>query len=174
MSMISIEVRHVNLAALNPDRLRAALRDGLQTAGGLIAVEMKSQVDGPFGPQKKRYGSLTSLLVNSIHVRQDDEHSITIAPRVHYAEWVEKGRKPGKLPSMWHGSDFMEWVRLRVMGGNITSKKRHASYLDAAWGIGFAIKMRGIKPNPFVARTAEKTREQATTALRIALAKALT
>lgn len=164
MSMISIEVRHVNLAALNPDRLRAALRDGLQIAGGLIATEMRQEA--PNGRN--------SHLANSIHVRQDDEHSITVAPGAHYAEWVEKGRKPGKLPSMWHGSDFMEWVRLRVMGGNITSKKRHASYLDAAWGIGFAIKMRGIKPNPFVARTAEKTREQATTAIRIALAKALT
>lgn len=160
MSM-QIEVKLPQIAALSDASLRTALQKGLHTAGGIVAAEMRQQAPG----------GLNSHLKNSIHAQFESESSIVIAPGVSYAEAIEKGRKPGKLPNMFHGSDFMEWVRLRIVGGRIRSKKRHAEYLDAAWQIGFAIKMRGIKANPFVQRTFEQTQQRANAAVQAAIAR---
>lgn len=88
-----------------------------------------------------------SALVNSIRVERVAELHYWAGPNVNYDRLVEDGRPAGKMPGTANG--LMEWVRLRT---KLTGKP-----LDrAAFAIARAIGRRGIKPQPYVAPTAEK------------------
>ncbi|KAF0812793.1 hypothetical protein IGB42_02636 [Andreprevotia sp. IGB-42] len=143
---------------LDAQRMRLALQRapaGLNhVLGGVVdgAAQMVAAVAKAEAPK-----GLNSQLVNSIQIERAGELERLVRPNTEYAQYVHDGRKPGKLPDMRPGSDFMEYVRLRVRPDgkkrDLRSNRQYRGYLDDAWGIAFAIKARGIAPNPFMART---------------------
>lgn len=89
----------------------------------------------------------SSGLRNSIAISRKAPLHFRVAPGMNYAMNVETGREPGKIPGMDKG--LMEWVRFRT---GLTG-----SPLDrATFAIARAIGRRGIKPQPYVAPTAER------------------
>lgn len=88
-----------------------------------------------------------SNLVNSILVARKAPLHFRVSPGVAHGLWVETGREPGKVPGMDKG--LMEWVRFRT---GLTG----APLDRATFAIARAIGRRGIKPQPYVAPTAER------------------
>lgn len=65
-----------------------------------------------------------------------------------YGEWVDKGRKAGKMPPV---SAIEKWVEQRKIQFR-DNRGRFESYNSTAWAIAKSIKKRGIPPTKFYSR----------------------
>ncbi|MCE5182368.1 MAG: hypothetical protein LLG15_11250 [Betaproteobacteria bacterium] len=101
-----------------------------------VAREMRVQTPKAF-----------STLTQSVRAEQVGFLHYRAITGVNYARDVEEGRPAGKMPGT--GSGLMEWVRLRT-------KLQGKDLARATFAIARAIGRRGIKLNPFAARTEEK------------------
>lgn len=114
-----------------------------------------------------------TTLTNSITAEPEGPWQLSIRPHTAYALWVAKGRKPGKaLPRFGAGVPAVEWLRRRLVDAaraanpKFRKARRGSARAQAfedeletrylAWSR--AVKARGIKPNPFVKRTADAFR----------------
>jgi hypothetical protein len=112
-----------------------------------------------------------SVMTNSITAEREGAWAVLIGPHSVYAKWVIGGRRPGKgLPRFSQGLPAVEWLRRRLVdaaraanpkfrkrsrAGDALEMSLEARYM--AWSR--AVKVRGIKANPFVARTADAFRD---------------
>lgn len=116
-----------------------------RTARGRLLTAMRRSVRTAERTMKKEAPVDTGRLRSTIKTKVKDGGTLFkstegwIYPTVKYAEYVETGRKAGKFPPT---KALEGWAR------------RHGipTYLVAR-----AIATKGIKPNPFVARTKTKT-----------------
>lgn len=151
-------------------RLRAlaqALAPELRRTRGVLAqlVAQRMRVNAPKG--------VRSLLTNSIRAEEEGADSHLVKPNVAYAAAVEKGRRPGKgLPRFFDpaASGAVAWLEARLAGARrlanpkyrkarTGSKRGQAEELelrDAYMAWSRAVKLRGIKAQPFVRPTAEQ------------------
>lgn len=120
----------------SPEVMTRHLGQKLERAAREVSREMERQVPKAF-----------SHLRNSIQVSRKAPLHFRVAPGMNYALNVETGREPGKIPGMDKG--LMEWVRFRT---GLTG----APLDRATFAIARAIGRRGIKPQPYVAPTAER------------------
>lgn len=142
MIEISIAVDSARaLAAIerSPQTLRAALSLSLDRAAEEVAREMRQAAPKAF-----------STLTNSIRAIKVGELDRLIAPGVDYARFVEEGARP-HWPGIRNG--LREWVAFRTGARGPDLERR--TFLIAR-----AISRRGIKAQPFVAPTAERTRSR--------------
>lgn len=65
-----------------------------------------------------------------------------------YGEWVDKGRKAGKMPPV---SAIEKWVKRRKIQFR-DNKGRFETYNSTAWAIAKSIKKRGIPASNFYSR----------------------
>ncbi|MFN3303046.1 MAG: hypothetical protein ACK44A_04925 [Roseateles sp.] len=115
-----------------------------------------------------------TTLTNSITAEPEGPLQLFIGPRTAYALWVARGRKPGKgLPRFAQGLPAVEWLRRRLVDAaraanpkfrKARSGSARAQAFEAeletrylAWSR--AVRARGIKPNPYVKRTADAFRQ---------------
>lgn len=70
-----------------------------------------------------------------------------------YGEWVDKGRKAGKMPPIKNskGEGILKWVEQRKIQFR-DNRGRFESYNSTAWAIAMSIKKRGIPPTKFYSR----------------------
>lgn len=154
----SVAKRYRSAAAAVVSHLRAELHG--------LAAEITSRM------RQEAPKDLTTL-TNSITAEPQGPWAIFIGPATAYALWVAKGRKPGKaLPRFATGLPAVEWLRRRLVQAATAANpkfrkaragsKRAQAFEDElqsrylAWSR--AVKARGIKPNPYVKRTADAFR----------------
>lgn len=131
-----------------------------------------------------------STLTNSIEGRRENALSYFIAPSTAYAVYVHKGRRPGKgLPRFYDpaSASLQAWLEETMARSaraqnpkwrkaKVGSKRRTAyeqELRDRYMALSRHVKAHGIKPNPFVTRTAEQWRSLAPATLRAAVRRAL-
>ena len=70
-----------------------------------------------------------------------------------YGEWVDKGRKAGKMPPIKNskGEGILKWVEQRKIQFR-DNRGRFESYNSTAWAIAMSIKKRGIPASNFYSR----------------------
>ena len=161
----------------------AALRGELSTTLDWLAPRVAATM-------RQEAPKFVSTLTNSITVVREDALSRLVKPTVAYAYNVEKGRKPGKgLPRFYDpaAANAQKWLESKLNGalraaspkyrpGKIGSKRRTAfeqELRDRYMAWSRHVKLKGIKPNPFVQRTADQWRQLAPAALRAALRRGL-
>jgi hypothetical protein len=66
-----------------------------------------------------------------------------------YGEWVDKGRKPGKMPPF---GAIYAWVARRKIQFKDTKTKKFLSYSETARRVMIKIKAKGIEPSDFYTR----------------------
>ena len=66
-----------------------------------------------------------------------------------YGEWVDKGRKPGKMPPF---GAIYAWVARRKIQFKDTKTKKFLSYSETARRVMIKIKAKGIQPTDFYTR----------------------
>jgi len=66
-----------------------------------------------------------------------------------YGEWVDKGRKPGKMPPF---GAIYAWVARRKIQFKDTKTKKFLSYSETARRVMIKIKAKGIDPSDFYTR----------------------
>lgn len=82
----------------------------------------------------------TGQLSRGIAITKVSELHLFVAPSDIYGAYVERGRRPGKLP----GIGVRDWVKQKLKPGG----EREIDRLD--WVISAAIRKRGIPPRPFM------------------------
>lgn len=159
--------------------VRAELAAELRRQAGLVAVRMKLEAPKDL-----------SALTNSVREERVSDEEWLVRPTVAYAKWVVHGRKPGKgLPRFFDlaTGGVQGWLDRRLMDARravnpkyrrarIGSGRRTAEELelrDRYWALSRAIKARGIKPDPFIERTAAAVAPDVRAALRAAAARAV-
>ena len=129
-----------------------------------------------------------TTLTNSITADKRSELEWFVGPHVEYDLWVEKGRKPGKgLPPFFSpaAASAVAWLQGQLgatgLAGPVNpawrklkvgSKRRNQAELElrdryTAWSR--SVKLRGIKPSPFVKPTADAFRALVPTRLMAAV-----
>ena len=63
-----------------------------------------------------------------------------------YGEYVESGRRPGKMPPV---GPLIRWAKIKGLGQFRDKKGRFISNEQRGWAIAFGIKKNGIKAFPF-------------------------
>lgn len=63
-----------------------------------------------------------------------------------YGEYVESGRRPGKMPPV---GPLIQWAKIKGLGQFRDKKGRFISNEQRGWAIAFGIKKNGIKAFPF-------------------------
>ena len=66
-----------------------------------------------------------------------------------YGEWVDKGRKPGKMPPF---GAIYAWVARRKIQFKDTKTSKFLSYSETARRVMIKIKAKGIEPSDFYTR----------------------
>lgn len=66
-----------------------------------------------------------------------------------YGEWVDKGRKPGKMPPF---GAIYAWVARRKFQFKDSKTKKFLSYAETARRVMIKIKAKGIEPSDFYTR----------------------
>jgi hypothetical protein len=124
---------------------------------------------------KEKAPKFQSTLTNSVRVREEGAYTRFIGPLVAYAQWVEKGRRPGKgLPRFFDpaAADAQAWLRAHIADekrglnskwrpGRMGSERRMNEEVELrdrymAWSR--SVKLHGIKAQPFVKPTADEMR----------------
>lgn len=138
---------------------------------------------------KENAPKFKSTLTNSIRVQREAKFVRFIGPNVDYAQWVEKGRKPGKgLPRFFDpaAQAAQDWLRGHIgdekrglnskwRPGRIGSGRRmqeETELRDRYMAWSRSVKLHGIKAQPFVKPTADEMRPQVLAAAQ-ALVKSL-
>lgn len=134
---INIDTKDVERAfAVAPKVMERNLDRFLSRAAQEVAREDKAQSPKAF-----------STLTNSIRAEQAGFLHYRAVTGANYARAVSEGRPAGKMPGL--SSGLMEWVKLRT---GLQGKELDRS----TFAIARAIGRRGIKPNAFETRTAQK------------------
>lgn len=145
-------------AALQPE-LRA------ERAGLAQVVAQRMRLKAPKGAR--------STLANSVRAEEESADAHLVRPMTNYAKWVEGGRKPGKgLPRFFDpaASGAVAWLEMNLRTARVKanpkyhkarigSRRRQAEELelrDAYMAWSRAVKLRGIKAQPFVKPTADE------------------
>lgn len=116
-----------------PSLLRRRIADALWRGALEVARDARSRAPKAF-----------STLTNAILTTKIDDLHLQVDAGVNYAEAVELGRAPGKMP----GAGLSEWVRQKTgLQGNALDRKTFV--------IARAIGRRGIRPQPFMQPAAE-------------------
>ena len=147
------------------DRVRAELLRAVPLEAQRIAAAMR--LNAPKG--------VRTTLANSIGAVQEDASGLSwlVYSPLDYATWVSRGRKPGKgLPRFFDpaSASIVAWlegnpsaagpagpVNLRQRRGRLGSRRRTAAELelrDRYMALSRAVKLHGLKANPYVALTA--------------------
>lgn len=155
-------------------RMAAAVGRELETTGDALAARIARDMK-LMAPKGAR-----STLANSVRADKTGRFEHFIGPHTDYDRWVEQGRKPGKgLPRFFSpdAASAVAWLEERLVASTrvgpglkalrrarVGSAKRTAEELDLraryfAWSR--AVKLRGIRAQPFVRPTAEAWREPA-------------
>lgn len=144
--------------------LPAAVQALLDTWAERVAVRMKDKAP-----------KFQSTLTNSVRVVVENAYARFIGPKVAYALWVEKGRRPGKgLPRFTDpaSNDAQAWLRAHIADekrglnskwrpGRMGSERRMNEEIELrdrymAWSR--SVKLHGIKAQPFVKPTVDEMR----------------
>jgi hypothetical protein len=151
------------LARADKQTADAALR-GVKEAGARIIASAQRNL-------KANTSWVTGLLGNSGRVEevkeQDGSRVVDIGffakgTKQGYAEYVEYGRPPGKMPPP---SALEEWFYKKH---RVTDRRKARAY---GWGLAVNISTRGTKPHPFFNPAVEEHRLKILEALNNAIAK---
>jgi len=82
-----------------------------------------------------------STLTNSIKADKIGHFEYRAAPHVNYAESVELGRQPGKIPNV---EEITRWAKIKGLETN------GRSFRDVGWAIAKSIGKIGTQAQPFV------------------------
>ena len=147
----------VNIKAFKAEVLRSAL-DGLKAFGMEIVAQAKANL--------KNNGSIAfGHLRNSGKTVVQPDNTVDAGFYQSYAEFVEYGRKSGKMPPV---DSIYEWVRKKgarrgsalKAAAVFTHKSEDALARDAAWAIAKSIKEKGTRPHPFLKPAYDQYRTQ--------------
>lgn len=147
--------------------VRAQLRQEIELRGQVAAAVMRRQA-----PKYR------STLANSVKVQEEhgtDVLAVLVKPTEDYAGWVHRGRKPGKgLPRFFSdgAKSIVAWLEDRINDtrraadprwrkARVGTQRRTGYELelrDRYMALSRAVKLRGLKANPFVTRTADEVR----------------
>ena len=143
--------------------VRAELAAELSLQAGLVETAMK--LEAP---------KFRSTTANSIRRQRVSAQEWLVRPTTDYAKWVVLGRKPGKgLPRFFDpaSAGIVAWLESKLQAARRAVNQRYRrarrgskrftaeelELRDRYWMLSRAVKQRGIKPDDFVKRTAEKT-----------------
>ena len=110
-----------------------------------------------------------STLTNSIKADKIGHFEYRAAPHVNYAESVELGRLPGKIPNV---EEISRWAKIKGLETN------GRSFRDVGWAIAKSIGKIGTQAQPFVKPVVDsgfpqrKLNQLANAGVQIGLAKA--
>jgi hypothetical protein len=171
-------------ARTNAGQAAAKLRRVQEAVRLELARELQTHAQRSAAVMRQEAPKSRSTLANSIGAVQEDRSGLSwyVYPTVDYAGWIHKGRKPGKgLPRFFDSASasIVAWLEARIgeasraanpkwRKARLGSKRRTAAELelrDRYMALSRAVKLRGIKANPFVTRTAEKVRQPTQAAL---------
>lgn len=93
--------------------------------------------------QKNKFA--TGELYESISYEVDPKGGVTFYYE-DYGEYVESGRRPGKMPPV---GPLIRWAKIKGLGQFRDKKGRFISNEQRGWAIAFGIKKNGIKAFPF-------------------------
>lgn len=153
----SLRNLRVNIKAFKAEVLRSAL-DGLKAYGMQIVAQAKANL--------KNNGSLASgLLRNSGRTVVQPDNTVDAGFYARYAEFVEYGRKSGKMPPV---DVIYQWVKRKGRTRNsalkaaaaFTHKSEDALARQAAWAIAKDIAKKGTRPHPFLKPAYDQYRAQ--------------
>ena len=108
--------------------------------------ELRDLIKDILRDELRRHNLSDSRLANSAKVEVGDEGSVTLLLQ-DYAEFVDKGRKPGKPAPP---GAILEWIR------RMGIRPQGISRLSLAFAISRAIGKRGIQPRPFLQAVADR------------------
>lgn len=173
-------------AAAVAARLRRA-RDAVQAE---LAGELSLQAQRAEAVMKREAPKYLSTMTNSIRAEKQSDTEWLVRPHTDYAKWVVHGRKPGKgLPRFFDpaSSAIVAWLESklrdarrainpryrpdRVQGARYTAEALELH--DRYWMLSRAVKARGIKPNNYVKRTADRLQGTVPDALAAAVRRGL-
>ena len=153
----SLRNLRVNIKAFKADVLRSSL-DGLKAFGMRIVAQAQANL--------KAGGHLASgLLRNSGRTVVQPDNTVDAGFYARYAEFVEYGRKSGKMPPV---DVIYQWVRRKGRTRNsalkaaavFSGKSEDQLARSASWAIAKSIAEKGTKPHPFLKPAYDQYRAQ--------------
>lgn len=120
--------------------MNSKLKELLTTYASQVAAEMRTRLSG--------YDKIaTGKLIKSIRgtVQEEDGDPVVVFSMLEYGIYVDKGRKPGKMPPV---SKIREWCKVRGIEES------------AAFPIARAIGERGIAPTNFFSISVKRRQKQ--------------
>lgn len=118
------------------------LKDALEELGEEYVKELTRQL---LRLDKKASGELIDSL--DYKVRETVNGLLLEIIAADYLKYVDKGRKPGKMPPLYL---LMKWVRVKPI-----SLKKGQTKQGVAFAIGKSIAKKGIKPTNVINKTTE-------------------
>jgi len=125
----------------NDKAFLAAMQKAPETVANEVTGAVERTAKEVAAKMKAAAPKAMSTLTDSIKEDKITPLRYRVSPHVNYAEYVEKGTKPGYFPNLGALSD---WVRTKL---HIREPKER---LRVAEKIMWSINQRGTKPQPFV------------------------
>jgi hypothetical protein len=111
----------------------------------------------------------TKTLYDSISYQVDQKGGVTFYYE-DYGEYVESGRKKGKMPPV---GPLIQWAKIKGIEQFRNKKGRFISNEQRGWAIAMGIKKNGIKAFPFYQDAIDQSLDDLTYQLEEALAQAI-
>lgn len=167
MATTSVNNQAAVLAAMRrvPAAVEQEVRQELDVCAQLIARTMRRL------SQKRATAAaanaFTSQLLNSVTVHTTAPLEREISPTADYAVFVERGVKSGGkgLPKFSdpEAADIVGWLRRaafrgqpRVRRNSMAAVQRNLELRDRYQGLAWHIRRKGVRANPFIARSLEE------------------
>lgn len=115
-----------------PDTLKKNMSQAISRI--VAGITRTARINAP-----KAFSTLTQSIIGR---RLSPLHGEVVAG-VNYAEYVEDGRKPGKMPPP---ENIFDWLVVK----NIHPEDPHMDTGDLAWAIAQSIAREGTKPQPYL------------------------